>query len=201
MTGISQSFSVCSPAVESEHLAELTLDAAVVEIERWAGDEVFAIVTAWAEDWLEHHPPHHHHHHHHHSIRLTLNVQGGHNMTTLTVDTTTGIASLQFTDDHGDPVAGPVDSVTGAPVVPVVVSDNDAAVTVAATSAGTEAGSFTVALTPVAVGTANLSVEALANSDGSPVLDAAGVALSLPAAVQVDITAGPVAGLTITVTA
>lgn len=124
-------------------------------------------------------------------------------MPSFTVDTTDGVATLQFTDDHGDAEAGPNDSVTGSPIVPVVTSDNTAALTVAEAVAG-DAGAYTYALTPVAVGTANLAVSALANSDGSPVLETdgpnVGQPFEVPAAVAVDVTAGPVEGLALSVT-
>ena len=131
---------------------------------------------------------------------LTVTFQGGRHMaTTFTVDDTAATATVQFTDDHGDAVPGPNDSVTGAPVVPVVTSDNASALTVgAATDNGN--GSFTFPLTPVAVGAANVGVT-LANSDGSPVVDADGNPLAIPAASAVTVTAGPVAGLVLTTSA
>ena len=131
---------------------------------------------------------------------MVLTIAGG-NMTTFTVDTTDGTANLQFVDDHGDPVQGPLDSVTGSPVVPVVTSDNEAVITVGdATDVGITDGLWTAPLTPVAEGTANIGVAALANSDGSPVNAPDGSPFPLPASVEVTVTAGAAAGLTLTVT-
>ena len=122
--------------------------------------------------------------------------------TTFTVDTTTGAANLQFTDDHGDVVAGPVESVTGAPVVPVVVSSDTSVLTAADAAAGSTVGGFTAALVPLVEGSADISVAELTNSDGSPVLLADGVTpFPLPAAVTVTVTAGVAAALTLSVTA
>lgn len=118
---------------------------------------------------------------------------------TFTVDTVDGVATLQFTDDHGDPVAGPNDSVTGSPIVPVVDSDTPSVLTTAACVAGADPGSFTSALTPVAEGVANVSVEALVNSDGSPAIDAAGNPFSESGPVEVTVTAGAAADLTMAV--
>lgn len=124
-------------------------------------------------------------------------------MPNFTIDTTDGVATLQFTDKGTPPdsVAGPNDSVTAAPIVPVVTSDNTAALTVGEAVAGETPGSYTYALTPVAVGTANVGVSPLTNSDGSAVFEADGVTpFEVPASVEVDVAAGEAAGLTLSVT-
>ena len=132
---------------------------------------------------------------------LTLKIQGAKHMANFTVDTTDGTATLQFTDDKGDAVAGPVDSVTAAPVVPVVASDNTAALTADVAAPGATAGSFVSHLTPVAAGVANVSVAALVNSDGTPVNEADGVTpFGVPAPVEVTVAAGPASTLTLAVT-
>lgn len=119
---------------------------------------------------------------------------------TFTVDTTDGVASLQFDDDHGDPLAGPNDSVTGAPIAPVVSTDNADVLTAAASVAGATPGAWTAALTPVAMGTANVILAPLTNSDGSPALDSAGNPFSEAAPIEVTVNAGPVSGLEMSVT-
>lgn len=135
-------------------------------------------------------------------LAFTIN-KGAPPMPNFTIDTTDGVATLQFTDKATPPdsVAGPNDSVTAAPIVPVVISDNTAALTVAEAVAGETPGSYTYALTPVAVGAANLSVSPLTNSDGSAVFEADGVTpFEVPAAVEVDVAAGEAASLTLSVT-
>ena len=119
---------------------------------------------------------------------------------TFNVDTTDGVANLQFVDDHGDATAGPNDSVTGAPIVPSVSSDNPGVLTADTAAPGATPGSFTAALTPVIVGSANLSVTPLVNSDGSPVVTASGAAFGSPAPVAVTVNAGPADTLTLSVT-
>jgi hypothetical protein len=137
------------------------------------------------------------------AVALTMiTTRGQIQMTTFSVDTTDGTANLQFVDDHGDPTAGPNDSVTGQPVVPEVSSDTTSVVTVGPTTSAPSGvgGAFTAPLTMVAEGVANISVEPLTNSDGSPVVDSAGNPFTLPAPVEVTVTAGEAAGLTMTVT-
>lgn len=123
----------------------------------------------------------------HPAVSLGLSFQGG---TLFTIDTTTGVATTQFTDAHGNPTNAPVDA-NGAPIVPTVVSDDTAVLTVAAGVAGTE-GQYTFAVTPVAVGTANLSVSTLTLADGTP--------FPLPVPVAVTVDAAPAASLTLTFT-
>ena len=124
-----------------------------------------------------------------HAVAISLGV----NMSSFTVDTTDGVATLQVTDDHGDKVAGPNDSVTGAPVVPVVTSDNEGVLTAAACNPGADPGEWTSALTTVAEGVANLTAT-VTNSDGSA------TSIASPPPVQVTVAAGPPVALTMTVT-
>lgn len=169
------------------------LEALVKALERGAEQYVDQQVTDWARNWIKTHGRTV-------ATTLKLTVQGGHKkMSTFTVDTTDGSANLQFADDKGDAVAGPNDSVTGSPVVPVITSDNEGVLTAATAVAGSTPGSWTAALTPVAAGTANIGVAALTNSDGSAVNDAAGNAFPVPAAVEVTVTAGAAAELTLSV--
>lgn len=136
---------------------------------------------------------------------LVLSVQGGHPMaSTFTVDTTTGLARLQFVDDHADAVVGPVDSVTGTPIAPVVTSDNSGVLTAAPANADPNvAGLWTSALAPVTPGVANVSVAPLVNSDGTPVLETVGPnvgqAFTEPAPVAVTVNPGAVAAMTLSV--
>lgn len=140
-------------------------------------DEMIARFVAW---WEERYPSHHHHHHPEpppvtgEATNLVLTIKGANEMATFNIDDTAGEATLQFTGGTGNPIAGPNDSVTGAPIVPVVESDNTAVETVGAAVAGPTPGLFTYPLSEVAEGTANISVAALTNSDGSPVLETAG---------------------------
>ena len=124
--------------------------------------------------------------------------------TTFSVDDTTATATLQFTDDHRDPVAGPVDSVTTQPIVPTVTSSDLSVLTVAAGVAGGP-GQFTYALSPVSVGTPEVSVAPLVNSDGSPVLETAGTNVGqpfeLPAPIGVTVTPGTATGISLTASA
>ena len=130
---------------------------------------------------------------------LTMKVSGGTQMATFTINTTDGLATVDFTDADADDVTGPNDSVTGNPIAPVVVSDTTSVLTAAASVAGTNPGEWDSALTPVAVGTANLSVSPLVNSDGSPALDSAGQAFTLPSPIAVTVTGGGATGLTLSV--
>lgn len=121
---------------------------------------------------------------------LTLNVSGDNQVATATV---------QFVDVNGLATAGPNDSVTGSPIIPVVVSDTTSVLTVATGVAGTVPGQSTYALTDVSDGTANLSVSPIENSDGSPALDSAGNPFTLPVPVPVVVAGGSAVGLTLTV--
>lgn len=105
---------------------------------------------------------------------LTLTIEGASEMASFNIDDKAGIATLQFTGGTGNPVEGPLDSVTGQPIVPSIVSDNEAVETVGTVVAGEAPGSFSAPLTEVAAGTSNLSVAPLTNSDGSPVLETYG---------------------------
>lgn len=135
------------------------------------------------------------------AVALTMQVSKEPKMsTTFTVDTTDGVATLSFVDDHGDPTAGPNDSVEGTPIVPVVTSDTTSVLTAAPCTPGATQGSFVSALTEVAEGVANLSVAPLIDSSGNPVLDSAGNPFGEPAPVEVTVTAGDAADLTMAVT-
>ena len=120
-----------------------------------------------------------------------------------TVDTTDGAAVFQFTDDHGNAVEGPKDSVTSTPIVPAITSDNDAVLSVGAAVESTP-GTFTAPITFASVGTANVGVAALVNSDGSAVLETAGANVgqpfALPASQSVPVEASPATGATLTIT-
>lgn len=177
---------------EFEHVAEMYHEVLGVAV-----DEA---ITRWAQHWMnQHHVPV--------SIPAeTLGIglkEGVNTVASLTIDTTTGVVTLQFSDAVGDPVAGPADSVTGAPVVPTITSDNVAVLSAGTVAAGTAPGSFTAPLTPHTVGVANIGVAPLTNSDGSPVDETAGAnigaAFALPAPVAVTVTAGVAEGLTLSV--
>lgn len=127
-------------------------------------------------------------------------------MASFSINTTDGSANLQFNNSAGSAVAGPLDSVDGVtPVAPEVVSDTPSVLTVAQSVAGGTDGAWTAALTMVAAGVANISVAALTNSDGSPVLETegsnAGQPFGLPASIEVTVTADNTpTGLSMTVT-
>jgi hypothetical protein len=132
---------------------------------------------------------------------LRLTMRGGTEQVSVTfnVDDATATASLQFTDDHGDATDGPLDSVTQAPIVPVVQSDDTGVLNPATGTPGDAPGSYVYALTPGVAGTANISVAPLENSDGSAVDNAAGDAFPTPAAVSVDVTPGPAGSMVLSV--
>lgn len=156
-------------------------------------NEKIARFVAWWEEQY--------HHHHHHpepppateaATNLVLTIKGATDMATFNIDDTAGEATLQFTGATGNPIAGPNDSVTGSPIVPTVESDNTDVETVGAGVAGATPGSWVYPLTEVAAGSANISVAALVNSDGSAVNETAGPNVgqpfSLPDAVAVTVT-------------
>lgn len=102
----------------------------------------------------------------------------------ITVDTTNETVTLQFVDDKGDVATGPDG------VVVTFASDNTSVATVATDSANALQGD----VTPVGIGTANLSAT-LANADGSAVLEADGVTpFPTPASVAVTVSAGAAVG-------
>lgn len=110
------------------------------------------------------------------------------------VNSTSAVAVVQFRGSSGNGTPGPVDSVTGQPIIPVVTSDNTDEVSVGdgTPAADGTPGRIEYALTGGAnPGVANLSVEALTNSDGSPVEitapDGTTSAFPLPAAVAVPV--------------
>jgi hypothetical protein len=111
------------------------------------------------------------------AAHATLTIEGADMAgATLSIDATDGTATLAYTDDKGDPATAPTDAAT------VFSSDTP---TVATVSAGTDPLVATV--TPVALGTANISVTGLGTDTltSTPIAD--------PAAVAVTIIAGPAA--------
>lgn len=106
-----------------------------------------------------------------------------------------GLATIQFEDATGAPVAGPMDSVnTTTPIAPTCSSDTPAVATAGPTVAGAQPGQFTCQFTPVAVGSFNALIQPLVNSDGSSVLETegpnVGTAFATPTPIPVTVTAG-----------
>jgi hypothetical protein len=105
----------------------------------------------------------------------------------ISVDTTTGIVTLAATDDHNDPTS----IQTGA--VANFASDNSAVLTIGPETPGVDAaGNATVQaqLTPVGLGTANLSA-APTDASGNPFLETDGVTpIPAPASVAQPVVAG-----------
>lgn len=96
---------------------------------------------------------------------------------TITVDTTTGVASLTWVDDHGD-----TDAAQPANAVVTWSSDNPAVLTIDPSSG---------AVTPVAEGTANISVALTDSTTGGPLLEADGVTpFPVPAPLAQPVVAG-----------
>lgn len=97
---------------------------------------------------------------------------------TILITDTGAEAVVQFTDPAGVAIEGPLDSVTGAEVLPVLVSSDTTKATIAAGVAdATAPGKVTYAITPVAATDANgvsFTANSLQNSDGTPVLEPAG---------------------------
>lgn len=108
---------------------------------------------------------------------------GGPMPSTLSVDATDGTATLSYTDDHGDPATTPADA------APVFSSDTPAVLTIASDPTNPLVGD----ITPVAVGTANVSVTGLGTDTltNSPIAD--------PAPASVEIIAGPAADGTLVI--
>ena len=114
------------------------------------------------------------------ALLIVTDTHGGHNMPgQITVDTTTEVASIVFTDDKGDTNAAAPSNASGAAVA-TFSSDTLSVATVDPT---------TGAVTPVGEGTATISVS-LAYPDGSPVLEADGVT-PFPVPAPVTVTVGP----------
>jgi hypothetical protein len=102
------------------------------------------------------------------AVAASMFVKGDPSMSsaTFTVDTTDGVANLQFTDDKGD-----TDAAAPAGLTAAFTSDNPAACTIANDATNPLQGDITV----VGEGVANISV-ALTDANGnSPPLEADGV--------------------------
>jgi hypothetical protein len=98
----------------------------------------------------------------------------------ITIDTTDETATVGFVDDHGDPAAEPAGAVFA------FASDNEAVATVAVDAANP----LQADITPVGLGTANIS----ATSNGTA-LEADGTTpIPDPASVAVTVSAGAAAG-------
>jgi hypothetical protein len=108
----------------------------------------------------------------------TLTVKGSQMPGQITVDTTNETATIDFVDDHGDVAAAPAGAVVA------FTSDNPAVATIAADSANPLQGD----VTPVSVGTANLS----ATITGA--FEPDGVTPFTVASVAVTVSAGAAAG-------
>ena len=107
-------------------------------------------------------------------------------MGNISVESTTAVASLTWEDDHGD--AG---AVVPAGAVAAWASDNPAVLTVDASSG---------AITPLTIGSANVSVTLTDSVTGGPLLLSDGVTpFPTPAPVAVTVTAGPAVAAVITV--
>ena len=106
--------------------------------------------------------------------KATLTLPGG----TMSVEVgATGTASVQFSDAAGNAGAGPTDTVTGEPIVPVVTSSDDTIATISTGTAGATPGLFDFTVTGVAVGSYSGAIS-LTDSSGNPVVDSAGNAYS-----------------------
>ncbi len=106
----------------------------------------------------------------------------------ISIDDTTGAASVVWEDDHGDVASVPTGN-DGNPVAVTFSVDNPGVATIDAASG---------VLTPVAEGDANVSVAVTNATDGTPASFADGVAISAaPAAFSV--VAGPAAQLVLSV--
>lgn len=157
--------------------------------------DLVALLGAWKAEWEHAHewPPAIA------SLSLTIHVLQGVPMPAgLTIDTTNGLAVLAATDDHGDATSLP----TGA--VATFASDTDSVLTVGAAEATTDgAGNATISapLTPVALGTANVSLASVTDANGNPLLEIDGVTpIPLPAAVEVTVSAGAADAFSLSVT-
>lgn len=165
-------------------------------------EEIDNAVTAWAQAWLLHHTKPKSNA----AVAETLSISGGkNNMPTFTINTTDGLADVQFVDTDNDKVEGPLDSVTQAPVVPSFTSDNTSVLTVGVASEDpNQPGHWTAPLAEVGAGTANVAPAPLTNSDGSPVLETVGPNTGQPfetaAAVAVTVNPGAPAGEVFSIT-
>ena len=98
----------------------------------------------------------------------------------INVDTTTGVATLVFKDNHGDDAAVP-NGTDGQPVAVAFASSDTSVLTI---------DPSTGHITPVLMGTADVSVT-INNTDGTPALEPDGVTPFAPANVSVPVVAGP----------
>lgn len=120
-----------------------------------------------------------------HPVSLSLVIERNGTMSdTLTVGDPNVVATMQFSF-NGTAEAGPNDSVSGAPIAPVLVSSDETIATVAASVAGSAEGQWTAAITLIGPGSVTFSVNPLTNSDGSPVTSA--VTLPTPQTVTVNL--------------
>ena len=106
----------------------------------------------------------------------------------ISIDDTTGAASVTWEDDHGDTDAAAPLGNDGLPVVVTFGTDNAGVATI--TAAG--------ALTPVAEGSANVTVAVTNATDGTPANFADGQPITATPA-PFSIVAGPAASLVVNV--
>ena len=122
------------------------------------------------------------------SVHLTIQGEQKMPAAVITVDTVGATVSLGGADDHGNPISLPAGTVV------TFASDTDTVLTVGASSPGADAAGNVTAvasLTPVALGTANLSAT-VADASGNPLLEADGVTpIPAPAPVAQPVVAGP----------
>lgn len=125
--------------------------------------------------------------------------------TVLTINSTDGLADVQFVDSDNDKVEGPLDSVLNTPIAPEFASDNPVLAIAAATEDPAQVGHWTAVLSEAGAGSANVSVAALTNSDGSAVNEPegtpnAGQPFAVPDPVNVTVNPGAAVGEVFTVT-
>lgn len=116
------------------------------------------------------------------AVRAILTI-GGSMPGSITVDTTNETALVEFVDDKGNATSAPA----GALVT--FASDTPTVATVATDPSNPLQGD----VTPVAIGTANLSAT-IADASGNPILEPDGVTPFAVSPVQVTVSAGPAAG-------
>jgi hypothetical protein len=119
----------------------------------------------------------------HSAVRAHVNLKEGETLmagSTITVDTTTGKASLTWEDDHGD-----TDAAAPAGIVAVFSSDNPAAATIANDATDALVGD----IAPVAEGDTNIGVT-FTDGSGNPFLLADGVT-PFPDPASVSLHVGP----------
>lgn len=127
------------------------------------------------------------------SVSILIGGQHPMGVVNISVDDTTGKATAQFEDDHGDVVAAPAGAVL------TWTSDNASAVTVAADP--TDPTGATAHLSVAAGATAGMSANiglGIADASGNPITAPDGTALAATP-VQVDLVAGPAAQVVLSV--